>query len=164
MSRKHIIEGTRSCLKRLQLEYLDIIFAHKIDYSVGLEEQVRAFSWLIDNGYALYWGTSEWPAVKFEEACQLAERLGLHAPVVEQCQYNMWWRNRLEKEYEPLYERRGMGSTIWSPLCGGFLCGKYNDGKVPESSRATIMQKQGGHLQKRLDTFFGPDVVEKSVN
>jgi aryl-alcohol dehydrogenase-like predicted oxidoreductase len=84
LSRKRIIEGTKASLKRLQLDYVDIIFAHRPDYSVPLEEIVRGFSWLIDNGLAHYWGTSEWTAVKFEEACQLAQRLGLHAPVVEQ--------------------------------------------------------------------------------
>ncbi len=83
LSRKRIIEGTRASLKRLQLEYVDIIFAHRPDYSTPMEEIVRGFSWLIDNGLALYWGTSEWTAVKFEEACQVASRLGLHAPVVE---------------------------------------------------------------------------------
>lgn len=83
LSRKRIIEGTRASLKRLQLDYVDIIFAHRPDYSVPMEEIVRGFSWLIDNGLAHYWGTSEWNGVKFEEACQIAERLGLHAPVVE---------------------------------------------------------------------------------
>jgi aryl-alcohol dehydrogenase-like predicted oxidoreductase len=85
LSRKRIIEGTRASLKRLELEYVDIIFAHRPDYSVPMEEIVRGFSWLIDNGLALYWGTSEWTAVKFEEACQIADRLRLHKPVVEQC-------------------------------------------------------------------------------
>ena len=85
LSRKRIIEGTRASLKRLQLDYVDIIFAHRPDYSTPIEEIVRGFSWLIDNGLAHYWGTSEWTAVKFEEACQVAERLKLHAPVVEQC-------------------------------------------------------------------------------
>ena len=83
LSRKRIIEGTKASLKRLDLDYVDIIFAHRPDYSVPMEEIVRGFSWLIDNGLAHYWGTSEWQAVKFEEACQIAERLGLHAPVVE---------------------------------------------------------------------------------
>ena len=83
LSRKRIIEGTRASLKRLQLGYVDIIFAHRPDYSTPMEEIVRGFSWLIDTGLALYWGTSEWTAVKFEEACQVASRLGLHAPVVE---------------------------------------------------------------------------------
>lgn len=83
LSRKRIIEGTRASLRRMQLDYVDIIFAHRPDYETPLEEQVRAFSWLIDNGLALYWGTSEWNAVHFEKACQIAERLSLHAPVVE---------------------------------------------------------------------------------
>ena len=163
MSRKHVIEGTRNSLKRLQLDYVDIVYAHKIDYDVPLEEQVRAFSWLIDNGLALYWGTSEWPGIKFEQACQIAEKLKLHKPVVEQCQYNMFWRDRLEKEYKPLFERRSMATAIWSPLCGGFLSGKYNDGKIPEDSRGALMYKTGGHLAVRADRFFGETTKEQTV-
>lgn len=139
LSRKRIIEGTRASLKRLQLEYVDIIFAHRPDYSVPMEEIVRGFSWLIDNGLAHYWGTSEWNGVKFEEACQIAERLGLHAPVVEQCQYHMMARERFEREYLPLFERRNMGTTIWSPLAGGILTGKYNDGNIAEGTRVALM-------------------------
>lgn len=157
LSRKRIIEGTRNSLKRMQLEYVDIIFAHRPDYGTPLEEQVRAFSWLIDNGLALYWGTSEWTAIHFEQACQIAERLGLHAPVVEQCQYNMFVRERFEREHKPLFESRGMGTTIWSPLCGGILCGKYNDGSIPEGSRVELMYKTGAHLAKRADQWFAED-------
>ena len=85
LSRKRIIEGCRASLRRLQLDYVDIIFAHRPDYDTPMEEIVRGFSWLIDNGLAHYWGTSEWRPEKFEEACQIAERLRLHAPVAEQC-------------------------------------------------------------------------------
>jgi len=85
LSRKHIIEGLRNSLKRLQVDYVDVVFAHRPDYETPLEEQVRAFSWCIDNGLALYWGTSEWPADMFEQACAIAERFSLHVPQVEQC-------------------------------------------------------------------------------
>jgi aryl-alcohol dehydrogenase-like predicted oxidoreductase len=162
LSRKRIIEGCRNSLKRLQLEYVDIIFAHRPDYHTPMEEIVRGFSWLIDNGFAHYWGTSEWSCVNFEEACQVAAKLGLHAPVVEQCQYNMMNRERFEKEYLALFETRNIGTTIWSPLAGGFLTGKYNDGKIPEGSRGELMYKMGGHLVKRADEYFGPSNVERT--
>lgn len=122
-----------------------------------MEEIVRGFSWLIDNGLAHYWGTSEWTAVKFEEACQVAERLKLHAPVVEQCQYNMLVRENLEKNFIAHFERRNIGTTIWSPLCGGILTGKYNDGNIPEGSRVELMYKTGGHLGKRADAWFSEE-------
>jgi len=163
LSRKHIIEGCKNSLKRLQLDYVDVIFAHRPDYRVPLEEQVRAFSWLIDNGLAWYWGTSEWSALMFEEACQIAEKLHLHAPVVEQCQYNMFVRERFEKEHKPLFERRGMGTTIWSPLAGGFLAGKYNDGNIPEGSRGEMMTKSGGLLASIPNRYFGAENKEKTI-
>ncbi len=162
LSRKRIIEGTKNSLKRLQTDYVDIIFAHRPDYDTPLEEQVRAFSWLIDNGYALYWGTSEWTPVHFEAACQIAERLKLHAPVVEQCQYNMLVRDQHERILKPLFESRNIGSTVWSPLCGGVLTGKYNDGNVPEGSRLEIMYKNANkNLAARADTYFGEKIREK---
>jgi len=162
LSRKRIIEGTRNSLKRLQLDYVDIIFAHRPDYSVPMEEIVRGFSWVVDQGLAHYWGTSEWTAFKFEEACQIAEKLGLHAPVVEQCQYHMMQRENVEKQMLALFERRNIGTTIWSPLAGGILTGKYNDGNIPEGSRGELMYKTGGHLAKRADQFFGAENKEKT--
>jgi aryl-alcohol dehydrogenase-like predicted oxidoreductase len=163
LSRKRVIEGTRACLKRLQLDYVDIIFAHRPDYQTPMEEIVRGFSWLIDNGLAFYWGTSEWTPTKFEEACQVAERLKLHAPVAEQCQYNMFVRDRFEKDHMPLFDRRNIGTTIWSPLAGGILTGKYNDGNIPEGSRVELMYKTGGHLSKRADAYFSPENKDKFV-
>jgi len=96
---------------------------------------VRAFSWVIDQGYAFYWGTSEWDADTITEAIQIAERLGLHKPVAEQCQYNAINRKRFEKEYRSLFEKYHYGTTTWSPLAQGFLSGKYNDGNIPEDGR-----------------------------
>jgi voltage-dependent potassium channel beta subunit len=137
LSRKHVIEGALGGLRRLQLDYVDIIFAHRPDRSTPLEEICRAFSWLIDNNKAFYWGTSEWDVETIAEAIQLCQRLGLHAPVAEQCQYNMLNRKRVEKEYRSLFEKYSFGTTVWSPLAQGFLSGKYNDGKIPEDSRVT---------------------------
>lgn len=117
------------------------MFAHRADFNTPLEETVRAFSWCIDRGLAHYWATSEWPADRVEQACQIAERLHLHAPVAEQCQYNMLdgkVRERVETEYRTLFEYRQFGTTVFSPLCFGFLSGKYNEGTLPDDSRGAL--------------------------
>ncbi|KAJ1557752.1 hypothetical protein HK096_005558, partial [Nowakowskiella sp. JEL0078] len=137
LSRKHIIEGIQASLERLQLEYVDIVFAHRPDNLTPTEEIVRAFNWAIEKGLAFYWGTSEWSAEQITEAHGIAIRLGLIGPVVEQPQYNLLFRERFEKEYAPLYKKIGTGTTIWSPLAGGVLTGKYLDGLIPEGSRIT---------------------------
>ena len=121
LSRKHIIEGTKASLKRLQLDYVDIVFAHRADASTPIEETVRAFNYLIDQGLAYYWGTSEWTAQQIQEAIGIAERLGLVGPVVEQPQYSIFHREKFEVEFKPLFEKYGYGSTIWSPLAGCLL-------------------------------------------
>lgn len=158
LSRKHIIEGLKGSLKRLQLDYVDIVFAHRPDKTVPLEETCRAFSWLIDKNLAFYWGTSEWSAVEIAEAIELCKAKGLHAPVVEQPQYNMLQRERFEKEYRPIFEKYGYGSTTWSPLAGGLLSGKYNDGNLPEGSRYdTIAFSKNVVLPK----YFGDGKKEK---
>ena len=135
LSRKKIIESTKAALKRLQMDYVDVIFAHRPDFETPLEETCKAFSWVVDQGMAFYWGTSEWDPDTIIEAIHICRRLGLHEPVVEQCQYNLLSRERFEKEYRTLFEKYGYGSTTWSPLAMGFLSGRYNDGKIPEDSR-----------------------------
>ena len=137
LSRKHILEGTDSALKRLQLEYVDLIFAHRPDVNTPIEETVRAFNHIIDQGKALYWGTSEWSAAQIMEAHAIARRERLIPPQMEQPQYNMFHRERVESEYAHLYEEIGLGTTIWSPLASGLLTGKYNKG-IPEGSRGTL--------------------------
>ncbi|KAJ7147575.1 NADP-dependent oxidoreductase domain-containing protein [Mycena crocata] len=134
LSRKHIIEGAQECLARLQLTYVDVIFAHRCDTTVPMEEIVRAFNYVIDKGWAFYWGTSEWTAHQIEEAHHIATKLNLIAPIAEQCQHNMFHRERPEKEYAPLYRKYSLGTTAFSPLHYGILTGKYNDG-VPDGSR-----------------------------
>ncbi|KAG8219206.1 NADP-dependent oxidoreductase domain-containing protein [Butyriboletus roseoflavus] len=131
---RSIIEGTKESLKRLSLDYVDVIFAHRPDVSVPMEEIVRAFSWVIEKGWAHYWATSEWSAYDIEEAHHAAIRFGLHAPIAEQCQHNMFHRERPEKEYRPLYKKYALGTTVFSALASGLLTGKYNDG-VPEGTR-----------------------------
>ncbi|KAJ7708207.1 voltage-gated potassium channel beta-2 subunit [Mycena rosella] len=134
LSRKHIIEGTQECLERLQMTYVDVLFAHRYDRTVPMEEIVRAFNYVIEKGWAFYWGTSEWSAAEIEEAHHIATKLNLIAPIAEQMQHNMFHRERPEKEYAALYKKYGYGTTVWSPLASGMLTGKYNDG-IPEGSR-----------------------------
>ncbi|TFY62884.1 hypothetical protein EVJ58_g3571 [Rhodofomes roseus] len=134
LSRKHIIEGTKASLERLGMDYVDIILAHRPDSSVPMEETVRAFNHVIDQGWAYYWGTSEWSAQQLEEAWHVADKLGLVGPIAEQCQHHMFHRERPEKEYAPIYAKYQVGTTVWSALAGGLLTGKYNDG-IPEGSR-----------------------------
>ena len=134
LSYKHIVEGANKALKRLQLEYVDLIFAHRPDPETPIEETVRAMDLIIRQGKAFYWGTSEWSAVDIMRADAIAHLEHLAPPSMEQPQYNMLWRERVEKEYEPLYKELGYGTTIWSPLASGILTGKYNDG-IPEGSR-----------------------------
>jgi len=135
LSRKHIIEGTRGCLERLQMDYVDVIFAHRPDKTVSIEETVRAFNYVIDKGWAFYWATSEWSAREIEEAFKVAEKLNLMPPIAEQCQHHMFHRERPEHEYAPLYKKYHIGTTVFSALHGGILTGKYNGGNIPANSR-----------------------------
>eukprot|EP01016_Furgasonia_blochmanni_P052287 TRINITY_DN8322_c0_g1_i1.p1 TRINITY_DN8322_c0_g1~~TRINITY_DN8322_c0_g1_i1.p1 ORF type:complete len:389 (-),score=100.24 TRINITY_DN8322_c0_g1_i1:84-1250(-) len=134
LSRKKIIESATNSLKRLQLDYVDIFFAHRYDHETPLEETVRAFAWLVQTGKTLYWGTSEWKAEHILEVYGICDRLNLPRPVVEQPQYNLLFRQQFEVDYGTLFDNFGMGSTVWSPLASGFLTGKYLDG-IPADSR-----------------------------
>ncbi|KAK4448949.1 voltage-gated potassium channel subunit beta-3 [Podospora aff. communis PSN243] len=137
LSRKHIIEGLRASLDRLKLDYVDIVYAHRPDRLTPMEETVRAFHHVIEvKGWALYWGTSEWSADEIAEACGIAKALGLTAPVVEQPQYNMLTRKKVEGEFQRVLGRCGIGLTVFSPLKLGVLSGKYGvGGGPPEGSR-----------------------------
>jgi voltage-dependent potassium channel beta subunit len=134
LSRKHLIEGTKNALKRLQLDYVDLLFCHRPDPNTPVEETVRTMDYLINNGYALYWGTSEWSANQIDVAHQIAKALNCIPPIMEQPQYNLFHRQRVEVEYAPLYKEYGLGITTWGPLAYGLLTGKYNDG-IPADSR-----------------------------
>ncbi len=137
LSRKHIYEGCRNSLKRLQLDYFDLFFCHRADPGTPIEETVRAMDDLVHQGKILYWGTSEWTAAEIMRAHAIARELGLTPPQMEQPQYNMLHRERVEKEYLPLYREIGLGTTTWSPLSSGLLTGKYNGG-IPKDSRAAL--------------------------
>lgn len=137
LSRKHLIEGTDSALARLQVDYVDLIFCHRPDPQTPIEETVWAMNYLINQGKVFYWGTSEWSAAQIMEAYAIARREHLIPPTMEQPQYNMLHRERVEKEYVHLYDEIGLGTTIWSPLASGILTGKYNEG-VPAGSRMSL--------------------------
>jgi voltage-dependent potassium channel beta subunit len=134
LSRKHVIEGCHAALQRLQVDYLDLYYCHRPDPSVPIAETARAMHDLIVQGKVLYWGTSEWSEAQIAEAHRICSTHNLHAPIVEQPQYNLFHRSRVEQEYAPLYKGPGLGTTIWSPLASGLLTGKYNEG-VPANSR-----------------------------
>jgi voltage-dependent potassium channel beta subunit len=137
LNRKYLMQAIDGSLSRFQLDYVDLVFCHRPDPDTPIEETVRAMHDMIVAGKALYWGTSEWSAAEIMAAWQIAERHHLHKPVMEQPQYNMLHRERVEREYARLYADIGLGTTIWSPLASGLLSGKYNAG-IPADSRATV--------------------------
>jgi len=137
LNRKYLLEAIDSSLERFGLDHLDLIYCHRPDPETPVEETVWAMSDAIDRGRALYWGTSEWSADEIRAAWDIADRRNLHKPIVEQPEYNLLHRDRVEREYARLYEDIGIGTTTWSPLASGALSGKYLDG-VPEGSRAAM--------------------------
>lgn len=137
LSRKHLTEACNEALQRLQTDYLDIFFCHRPDPTVPIEEVVWTMHNLIQQGKILYWGTSQWSGAEIMEAHRVADRHHLIGPVVEQPQYNMFERFKMEQDYIPVFRNASMGTTIWSPLAAGFLTGKYNNG-IPEGSRLAI--------------------------
>ncbi|HNQ71334.1 MULTISPECIES: aldo/keto reductase [Mesotoga] len=158
LSRKHLLEGTWNSLKRLQLNYVDILFAHRPDPEVPMEEIVLGMDYIVRNGLAFYWGTSEWSSKELEEAHKVADRLNAIHPVVEQPQYNMFVRERVESEYRPIYEKYGLGLTVWSPLASGLLTGKYNKG-IPEDSRLAKFPGLKKHLEE--NKLFSSENLKK---
>jgi len=137
LSRKHLFEACHEALQRLQLGYLDLYFCHRPDPAVPIEEVVWTMHNLVQQGKILYWGTSQWSAAEIMEAHRVAQQYGLIGPVVEQPQYNMFERYKMEMDYQPVFRNVGLGTTIWSPLAAGFLTGKYLEG-IPEGSRLGI--------------------------
>jgi voltage-dependent potassium channel beta subunit len=139
LNRKYLIEGIEGSLKRLNLDYVDLLFCHRADPSTPIEETVWAMHNIIEQGKALYWGTSEWEATDILQAIETAERHHLHKPVVEQPVYNLFERHRFGLDYKPVYQDNGYGSTTWSPLASGLLTGKYNAG-IPDNSRGALQE------------------------
>ena len=162
LSRKHIIEGLKQSLKRMQLDFVDVVFAHRFDHHTPMEEIVRSFNHVIDQGLAHYWCTSEWSASNIEEAYGVAKRLNLIPPACEQPQYNLLHRERFEIEYKDLYIKYGLGTTIWSALASGVLTGKYNNG-IPENSRLGLSSLSSFKQQFLSGKRHGPweDIIKR---
>ncbi len=158
LSRKHILEGASASLKRMQMDYVDLIYCHRPDPETPVEETVRAMNFLINQGMALYWGTSEWTAAQLLEAYGVAQREHLIPPTMEQPEYNMFHRQRVEVELAPLYRDYGLGTTIWSPLASGLLTGKYNNG-IPKGTRLTLPGYEW--LKKEFTSEEGQRRIEK---
>lgn len=137
LGRKHLMEACDEALQRLQVEYLDLFYCHRSDSNVPMEEIVRTMNTLIQQGKIFYWGTSEWSASEIMEAHMVAKELGLEGPAVEQPEYNLFNRRKMEAEFLTIFKNIGMGTTIWSPLASGLLTGKYSKG-IPEGSRMSL--------------------------
>ena len=166
LNRKYLLDGIDSSLKRLQLDFVDLVYCHRPDPNTPLEETVWAMHDMIERGKALYWGTSEWSAAEIMGAWQIAERHHLRKPVVEQPEYNLFHRERVEVEYARLYDEIGLGLTTWSPLASGLLTGKYRDG-VPKDSRGAIprMSFRVGDLtdKKKNDAVGALEAIAKEL-
>ena len=158
LNAKHIRDGCDAALKRLRLNYLDLFFCHRPDFHTPVEETVRAMDVLVKQGKILYWGTSEWPADRIREAYLIAYKYGLTPPSMEQPEYNMFNRMKMEKEYLGLFDSEGMGTTIWSPLASGVLTGKYNNG-IPDGSRMSLPDYK--FLRDKLESEEGSDRLNK---
>ncbi|WP_020404708.1 potassium channel beta subunit family protein [Gracilimonas tropica] len=159
LSFKHIKEGTEAALKRLQTDYVDLIFCHRPDINTPIEETVWAMNQMINEGKALYWGTSEWSADEIRKAYDFAKENHLRPPLMEQPEYNMFRRDKVESEFAALYKDIGLGTTIWSPLASGLLTGKYNDG-IPEGSRLDL-EKYSWLRKRLLETEEGRAKLQK---
>ncbi len=160
LSRKHVFDACHAALARLNVDYLDLYFCHRPDPETPVEETVRAMDDLVRQGKVLYWGTSEWSAKQIAEACEIADRRNLAFPTMEQPQYNLYERHKVEVEFAPLYEKPGLGTTIWSPLASGLLTGKYENG-IPDGSRLSL--KGYEWLRARLETEEGRKRLDQSV-
>jgi len=155
LSRKHVMEACDAALQRLQVDYLDLFFCHRADINTPIEETVWAMNTLIQQGKILYWGTSEWSGVEIMEAHRVAQEYKLIGPTMEQPQYNLFERYKVEKEFLPIYDFVGLGTTIWSPLASGLLSGKYNNG-IPENSRLALPE-----MAWLKDKIFTDDKLKK---
>jgi len=159
LSRKHVHDACHAALERLQVDYLDLFFCHRPDLDTPIEETVRALTDLVAQGKVLYWGTSEWSADQISEAHGVARELGVPGPTMEQPQYNMFVRDKVEREFLRLYDTVGLGTTIWSPLASGVLSGKYAAG-VPADSRMALPEY--AWLRERLESPEGRQQVAKT--
>lgn len=158
LNRKYLMQAIDGSLTRLGLDFVDLVYCHRPDPATPIEETVQAMSDMITRGKALYWGTSEWSAAEIRAAWEIAERHHLHKPVVEQPQYNLFTRQRVEREYARLYDEIGLGLTTWSPLASGLLTGKYKNG-IPPDSRGAMASMS--FLEKSLNDETKRSAVTK---
>ncbi|CAK9057832.1 Probable voltage-gated potassium channel subunit beta (K(+) channel subunit beta) [Durusdinium trenchii] len=165
LSRKHIVEGMQSALHRMRLSYVDLVFCHRPDVTTPMEETVRAMNHIVDRGWAFYWGTSEWSAEQITHAHGVAMRLGLQGPLMEQPLYNLFHRDRVEREYASLYRTHGLGLTVYSPLAEGILAGRYSNG-VPADSRAALVGRKESLAKqdKQIAAAFGLRSIAEEMN
>ena len=159
-SRKRIIEGLDRSLAHLNQPYVDIIYCHRFDHTTTVLEVCQAMKTVIDAGKAFHWGTSEWPAVRIMEAIHISDKIGGYRPIVDQCQYNLLERKKVEGEFVELFDDYKFGTTIWSPLASGILTGKYNNG-IPEGSRFDV--NKSAFVAGYLNLWLGEKVREKNV-
>jgi voltage-dependent potassium channel beta subunit len=159
-NRKALIEGTNASLKRLQMDYVDLLSLHRYDCTTSVEELCYGIKALIDQGKILYWGTSEWPAIRIMEAMHICDKIGCPRPIAEQCEYNLIERKNVEANYIPLFDEYGLGTNVWSPLAMGVLTGKYND-YTPDDSRFGASAQ--GDLKAHFDRYMGGEKKQKVV-
>jgi voltage-dependent potassium channel beta subunit len=159
LSRKHLIEGMKNSLKRLQLDYVDVVFCHRPDCQTPMIETCRAMDWIVEEGYAYYWATSEWSSSDIAQAHEICEREGLNKPIADQCEYSAIMRENFEKNLRHSYENYKYGTTIWSPMAGGILSGKYNSGVVPEDSRYSSDYAKNNLLNR----YFGDKIKDNTM-
>mgnify|MGYP006085509067 CR=1 FL=1 len=157
LSAKHIHDACHAALQRMQVDYLDLFFCHRPDPDTPIEETVRAMHSLILQGKIIYWGTSEWSAEQIEDAYKISEEKNLTPPTMEQPEYNIFNRSKMEKEYLDLFANRGLGSTIWSPLASGILTGKYNNG-IPKGTRMNLNGYE--FLRENLESDKGKAMIK----
>jgi voltage-dependent potassium channel beta subunit len=158
LNRKHLMQAIDGSLRRLQLDFVDLAYCHRPDPDTPIEETVWAMHDMVERGKALYWGTSEWSAADIATAWQIADRHRLRKPIVEQPEYNLLHRRRVEQEFAPLYDDIGLGLTTWSPLASGLLTGKYRSG-VPADSRGSMPRM--AFLVEKLTDKARNDAVSK---
>ena len=172
LSRKHLTDACHAALGRLQVDYLDLFFCHRPDLETPIEETVRAMHDLVQQGKVMYWGTSEWSAQQIQEAYGTARQYGLTPPTMEQPQYNMFARDKVEREFHRLYTEIGLGTTVWSPLASGILTGKYRDG-IPPDTRVSMadyswlrdrIESEEGREQIRMATEVGEIAKELGIS
>jgi voltage-dependent potassium channel beta subunit len=167
LSRKHLTEACDEALKRLQVDYLDLYYCHRPDKNTPIEEVVFTMNTLIQQGKILYWGTSEWSGVEIMEAHRVAQAYRLIGPTMEQPEYNLFNREKLEKDYVEVFKNVGLGTTIWSPLASGLLTGKYNDG-IPEGTRLAIpgfeWLKDKTFVQEKLNLVRAYQTIADELN